>query len=313
MKAKTILSVILFLLAIVAYSQERIERLFPLLGKCDGITVFEDLGYYETDTISERDYSVILMPTEIDCLPPQLKDSLISAFEKEIVVASESDRYHRNKDGEDTLIYNLIYSGEINLNSEAAKTNHNYTTDTHIAARLDVINGKLTFSYIREGYPQYRVWPREIIDDTSNSLQRYDAEGLTKIFNEIAENKSISKKAIVFDGYKNTSGYCLFQTNKYTRSSSKGTRLEVPPSLAEETYKKMADAINMITVTNQCFSFSQGKNEIDIIFGKDWQKDAFLLHRAADERVFIFHKEQQEEGCDNYIPQNWYSEDYVEQ
>ena len=313
MKGKTILSIILFQLTILAYSQERIERLLPLLGKCDNITIYEDLEYYETDTISERAYSVILMPTEISCLPPQLKDSLISVFEEEIVVVSESDRYHRHKNDEDTLIYNLIYSGNINLNSNAAKKEHNYTTDTHIAARLDVTNEKLTFSYIREGYPQYRVWPRGIIDDTSNSLQRYDAEGLTELFNEIAANNSISKKPIVFDGSNNTSGYCLFQTNHHKKSRSKGIRLEVAPSLAEETYKRMADAIDMASSENQSFGYMRQYNSMNIFFGRKNLGDAFLLHRAADGRVFIFHKEEQEEGYDNYIPKNWYAEDYVEQ
>lgn len=302
-------------LAVITNAQERIERLFPLLGKCEGIPLRESIYQQETDSVPDKSYDVLLMPVEIKSLPPGIKDSIIAAFEYELSIASESDRYQKRRGSEDTLSYSLIYDKEEQMMNAMYNSDgvfqHHYTTDIYIAAKLDVINGQLFLSYVREDSPKYWVWPRDIVYETSPSTQRHDAAELTILFNEIAVNSAVNKQPLSFDGSKNTCGYCLFQTIKYGKSRSRGIRLEVPPSIAESVYAKMADAINKVIFTGCSYSFSQEKNDIGINFGKDWQGEAFLMHRAADGRVYIFHKEPQEEGYDNDIPRNWYSEDYL--
>ena len=143
-------------------------------------------------------------------------------------------------------------------------------------------------------------------------MQEKNTEQIAIVFSEIATNSAVIKQPLSFDGSKNTSGYCLFQTNKFKKRRSKGVRLEVSSSLAEDAYAKIAAAMNKATFTGRDFLLSQEKNNIDIVFGKDCRGDAFLVHRAEDGRVYLFHKEPQEEGYDNAIPQNWYSEDYLE-
>ena len=307
--------ILFFLCAYYGYSQSRIERLLPLLIDCDKINSIENIEKkIEGDSISIN-YILIGLPTPIEMVSQSVKDSLIAAFEYEYVIATESDRYHKRGKSGDTLSYALIYYDTEFNNITGKKLN---ATDYGIAgldvnavANLDFKGNNMMFDYYIEGIPRHRAQLENTI--IKQKSEEETIAMLVGVFKEIAENNSIIKKAIVFDGSKNTSGYCLFQTNCHGKSRSKGVRLEVPPSLAEETYKKMADTINIITVTNQCFSFSQSKNNIDIVFGKEESGDAFLLHRAADGRVFIFHKEKQENGYDNYLPRNWYAEDYVEQ
>lgn len=302
-------------LAVTVSAQESIERLFPLLGKCEGVHLYESINQQETDSVPDKDYSVMLLPVDVNSLPQGIKDSIIAAFDYELSKASESDRYQKHCAGADTLSYSMIYYRECQTNNDThipgGVFEHHYTTDIYITAKLDVINGQLFLSYVREGSPKYWVWPRDIIYEASPSTQRHDAAELTILFNEIAVNSAVNKQPLSFDGSKNTCGYCLFQTIEFKKCRSRGIRLEVPPSIAEDVYAKMADAINKVIFTGCSYAFSQEKNDIGINFGKDWQGEAFLMHRAADGRVYIFHKEPQEEGYDNDIPRNWYSEDYL--
>lgn len=292
-------------LAVTVSAQESIERLFPLLSKCEGVELYEFLDNNEKDTIPGIDYTVVLMPTETDRLPARIQDSILSAFEKELSNASESCRYQKSGNNNDTLSYSLFYAKEIMV----AGKRRNIKQFT--MATLDICKGKLSLTYYSEAIPNFQVYGIKGKKSIGDDLQKYDAEMLATIFNEIAANSVVIKQPLSFDGSKNTCGYRLFQTTEFKKCRSRGIRLEVPPSIADDVYAKMADAMNKVIFTGCSYAFSQDKNNIGINFGKDWLGEAFLMHRASDGRVYLFHKEAQEEGYGNDIPQNWYSEDYL--
>ena len=292
-------------LAFTVSAQERIERLFPLLGKCEGLEIYEFLINNENDTIPGTDFTVVLMPTETERLPAGIQDSILSAFEKELPKASESCRYQKRGNNKDSLSYSLIYAKEIIVTGRCRNI------EMFTMATLDIANRKLSLTYNSEAIPDFQVYGIRGNKSIGDDLQKYDAEMLAMIFNEIAANSVVIKQPLSFDGSKNTCGYCLFQTIEFKKCRSRGIRLEVPPSLAEDAYTKMADAMNKAALTGYNYSLCQEKNAIHIFFAKDMRGEAFLMHRTEDGRVYLFHKEAQEEGYGNAIPQNWYSEDYL--
>lgn len=292
-------------LAVTISAQERIERLFPLLGKCEGLEIYEFLINNENDTIPGTDFTVVLMPTEIERLPAGVQDSILSAFEKELPKASESCRYQKSGNNNDSLSYSLIYAKELVVTGKCRNI------EMFTMATLDIANRKLSLTYNSEAIPDFQVYGIRGNKSIGVNIQKYDAEMLATMFNKIADNNMVEKKTLCFDGTKNTCGRCLAQSPGYVNCRSKGTRLEVPPSLAEDAYTKMADAMNKAALTGYNYSLCQEKNAIYIFFAKDMRGEAFLMHRTEDGRVYLFHKEAQEEGFGNDIPENWYSEDYL--
>ena len=258
---------------------------------------------------------MIVLPTSIEKIPRSVKDSLSAAFEHEYFVASESDRYHKRGKTGDTLSYALIYDGRYENESGGIRAKVvDYGAKGHkvrATANLDIKGKDFIFDFYMEGRPKHRIQLKNKYGLPSNISEEETRARIKTVFNEIAANSSVIKQSLCFDGSKNTCGRCLFQIIKYKKIRSKGTRLEVPPSIAEQAFTKMANAMNKATFTDCSHDFSRKKDDIDIIFGKDYLGEAFLMHRASDGRVYLFHKEAQEEGYGNDIPQNWYSEDYL--
>lgn len=309
-------TIILFFLCVCdSYSQSRIEQLLPLLIDCDSINAVEFMDNNTEGSNGTANYVMIVLPTSIEKIPRSVKDSLIAAFEHEYFVASESDRYHKRGKTGDTLSYALIYDGRYENESGSLRVKvGDYGTKGYkvsATANLDIKGKNLMFDFYMEGSPQHRIQLKNKYELPSKSSEEEIITMITAVFDEIATNSAVIKQPLNFDGSKNTCGYCLFQTIKYGKSRSRGIRLEVPPSIAEDVYAKMADAMNKATFTGCSYDFSRKKDDIDIIFGKDYVGEAFLMHRASDGRVYLFHKEAQEEGYGNDIPQNWYSEDYL--
>ena len=307
---------LLFLLSVCyAYSQSRIERLLPLLLDCDSINAIEFIDNNIEDNNGSRNYVIIVLPTPIERIPQSIKDSLIAAFEHEYFIASESDRYHKRGKTGDTLSYALVYNREYDNESgrqiAIAGDYSGNKYDARATANLDIKGKNLIFDFYLEGSPKHRLQLKNKYGLPSNISEEETRARIKTVFNEIAANSSVIKQSLCFDGSKNTCGRYLFQIIKYKKIRSKGTRLEVPPSIAEQAFAKMANAMNKATFTDCSHDFSRKKDDIDIIFGKDYLGEAFLMHRASDGRVYLFHKEAQEDGYGNDIPQNWYSEDYL--
>lgn len=309
-------TIILFFLCVCdSYSQSRIEQLLPLLIDCDSINAVEFMDNNIEDNNGSRNYVIIVLPTPIERIPQSIKDSLIAAFEHEYFIASESDRYHKRGKTGDTLSYALVYNrGYDNESGRKIAIAGDYSGnryDARATANLDIKGKNLIFDFYLEGSPRHRLQLKNKYGLPSNISEEETRARIKTVFNEIAANSSVIKQSLCFDGSKNTCGRCLFQIIKYKKNRSKGTRLEVPPSIAEQAFAKMANAMNKATFTDCSHDFSRKKDDIDIIFGKDYLGEAFLMHRASDGRVYLFHKEAQEEGYGNDIPQNWYSEDYL--
>ena len=308
--------VLLLLCALVGHSQSRFERLLPLLLNCDSINAVEFIDNNLEGSNGTRNYVIVVLPTPIEKIPQSVKDSLIAAFEHEYFTADESDRYFKRGKAGDTLSYALAYEGAYEKESDGLRVKAgDYSTKGYkvsATANLDIKGKDLMFDFYMEGSPQHRIQLKNKYGLPTESSEEEIIAMITAVFDEIAANSAIIKQPLSFDGSKNTSGYCLFQTNKFKKCRSKGIRLEVPPSLAEDAYTKMADAMNKVTFTDCSYDLSQEKNKIDIIFRKDCRGEAFLMHRAKDGRVYLFHKEPQEDGYDHAIPKNWYSEDYLE-
>ena len=312
-----ITTIILFLLSVCyGYSQSRFERLLPLLLNCDSINAVEFIDNNLEGSNGTRNYVIVVLPTPIERIPQSIKDSLVAAFEHEYFVASESDRYHKRGNTGDTLSYALVYDGAYEKEPGGLRVNAGDYGVTGLnvsaAANLDIKGKNLMFDFYMEGSPQHRIQLKNKYELPSKSSEEEVIAMIAAVFDEIATNSAVIKQPLNFDGSKNTCSYCLFQTNKYAKSYSKGVRLEVPPSLAEDAYTKMGAAMNKVTFTDCSYDLSQQKNDVSIIFGKDCRGDAFLVRRAEDGRVYLFHKEPQENGYDNALPQNWYSEDYLE-
>lgn len=67
----------------------------------------------------------------------------------------------------------------------------------------------------------------------------------------------------------------------------------------------MSDAIRSVNcVTDQIYYYNKERNEINIIFGENWEGDVFCLRRMDDGRVFILHTETTPDS-DVAIPIDW--------
>lgn len=299
MKHRITTAALLLLLTVAAHSQDAIERLLPQLLACDNID-FKEIVDCRPLFNDGKSYSFFINTTPVGNLPEGLLDSLVAAFEYEYRFATESDRYRKHKDNSDSIFYTLAYNGTTHPEPNSSKLNvfnHSFNLDIECAATLDIYDNKFHFSFRRQGKPDHKP---------KTDGKTYDAASLKALFSEIAADtltKSVPVRYDITDG--NYIGRWQFQYEEKRKTHCHGMRLEIPAEVASKVYARMSDAIRSVNcATDQIYYYNKERNEINIIFGENWEGDVFCLRRMDDGRVFILHTETTPDS-DVAIPIDW--------
>lgn len=304
-KIKFLLFVGVATCTLAAHAQQNIERLLPSFATLENVKVTELVDNGVWSQYEDPYYSVLIENAPIEIIPTWLVDSLITAFEKELPLATESDRYQKHSEQGDTLSYTLAYNGTINPADDKTRLNvmnHHYSQHITAAAALDIENKTLRFHYNKIGKVKGRIWvPTSVHHGT-----------LLEIFNEIAqENQSIVVPVSYDINDGNGSGNWEYMNSHYGYVRRHGKRIEVPKDKADDLFQRLFAAIIESSQTQDTFSCSLTCNEANIAFGKQWSGEVFCLRRLKDGRVFILHVEKPDKPCDLAIPHNWHEVDRI--
>ena len=306
-KKRLSLFVWLFILSLSANSQQGIELLLPIFEQQDGIDVIESLDNGASTRQGNSSYSFRIERESIDLLPVGLIDTLTATFERELPLATESDRYQKHSENGDTLSYTLAYNGTINPVGNVGRLNvmnHHYSNNTRIATALDIENGTFRFHYYRSDRAKNMT---DESDDTADG-----ARSLADLFAEIANNPHTKVTDVIYDiNNGNSNGNWSYCNSVYGFVHRKGWRLEINRNEADSVFHKMRSAIEKISRTAQVFSFNSSRDEVNIAFGKNWSGDVYCLRRLSDGRVFVLHVEKPDKPCDLAIPYNWHEVDRI--
>ena len=299
-KIRPILLVWTIMLTLTGNAQQSIERLLPAFAGLNNIDVKESIERGTWSQYEEPFYSVLIQNAPIDKIPTWLVDSLVTAFERELPLATESDRYQKHSEQGDTLSYTLAYNGAINpadSHSRLNVMNHHYSQSIKVAAALDIENKTLRFHYNKVGAIQHLIWKLPTESDKTPA----------DIFNEIAQGKEVKTIPVSYD-IDNGDGHGNWQymNNNYGYVHRKGHRIEVPVDRAADVFQRMFAAIAAMGQTQDTLSCSLSPSEANIAFDKQWSGDVYCLRRLDDGRVFVLHVEKPDKPCDLAIPYNWH-------
>lgn len=288
-----------------AHAQQNIERLLPVFAQLTDIDVTESIERGTWSQYEEPFYSVLIQNVPIDKMPTWLVDSLIVAFERELPLATESDRYQKHSEQGDTLSYTLAYNGTINPANEHSRLNvmnHHYSQSIKVAAALDIENKTLRFHYNKVGTIQHRIWQLPTEPDKT----------LADIFNEIAQDKTVMTVSVSYD-IDNGDGHGNWQymNSNYGYVHRRGYRIEVPADKAADVFQRMFAAMAAMGQTQEVLSYSLSPCEANIAFGRQWSGDVYCLRRLDDGRVFVLHVEKPDKPCDLAVPYNWHEVDRI--
>lgn len=304
-KIKFLLFVGVATCTLAAHAQQNIERLLPSFATLENVKVTESIDNGVWSRYEEPCYSVLIENAPIEMIPTWLVDSLITAFEKELPLATESDRYQKHSEQGDTLSYTLAYNGTINPTNTQSRLNvmnHHYSQSITAAAALDIENKTLRFHYNKIGKVKGRIW---------TPTEHYHGS-LLDIFNDIAQDDQSKVVSVSYDiNNGNDSGNWEYMNSHYGYVYRHGKRVEVSNDKAEGAFRRIFAAIVEAAQTLDVFSCSLSRNEANIAFGKQWSGDVFCLRRLKDGRVFILHVEKPDKPCDLAIPHNWHEEDKI--
>jgi len=290
---------------LTAHAQHNIERLLPSFAMLENVKVTESIDKGTWSQYEAPFYSVVLENVPIEKLPVWLVDSLVVAFERELSLATESDRYQKHSEQGDTLSYTLAYNGTINpVDSHSCLNvmNHHYSQSIKVAAALDIENKTLRFHYNKVGIVQHSIWQLPTEPDHT----------LADIFNEIAQDKATKAVTVSYD-IDNGDGHGNWQymNSNYGYVHRKGHRIEVPANKAADVFQRMFAAIAAIGQTQDTLSCSLSPCEANIAFGRQWSGDVYCLRRLDDGRVFVLHVEKPDKPCDLAVPYNWHEVDRI--
>lgn len=304
-KIKFLLFVGVATCTLAAHAQQNIERLLPSFATLENVKVTESIDNGVWSQYEAPFYSVLIENAPIEMIPTWLVDSLITAFEKELPLATESDRYQKHSEQGDTLSFTLAYNGTINPADDESRLNvmnHHYSQRITAAAALDIENKTLRFHYNKIGKVKGRIWvPTE-----------HHHGSLLDIFHEIAQDGQSKVVPVSYDiNDGNGSGDWEYMNSHYGYVHRHGKRVEASNDKADGAFRRIFAAIVEAAQTLDVFSCSLSRNEANIAFGKQWSGDVFCLRRLKDGRVFILHVEKPDKPCDLAIPYNWHEVDKI--
>lgn len=304
-KIKVLLFVWVATFTLTAHAQHNIEHLLPSFAMLEDVKVTESIDKGTWSQYEAPFYSVVLENVPIEKLPVWLVDSLVVAFERELSLATESDRYQKHSEQGDTLSYTLAYNGTIHPAGERSRLNvmnHHYSQSITATAALDIENKTLKFHYNKVGTIQHCIWESPI---KSNNT-------LINIFNEIAQDNAEKTVPVSYDIENGDgSGSWQYMNSHFGFVHRQGLRVEIPSSKANDIFTRMFTAMSEISKTHNTFYSSLSNDEAYVAFDKHGIGDVFCLRRLVDGRVFVLHIEKPDKPCDLAIPYNWHEVDRI--
>lgn len=299
-KIKILLLVWVTTFTLTAHAQQNIERLLPFFAILENVKVTESIDNGVWSQYEDPCYSVLIENVPIEMIPTWLVDSLITAFEKELPLATESDRYQKHSEKGDTLSYTLAYKGTINPADNKSRLNvmnHHYSQHIKMAAALDIENKTLRFHYNKVGIINQRIWGASVVSHDS----------LTDIFKEIIQEKRFKTVSVSYDIENGDgSGKWEIMNSSFGFVHRKGLRVEIPSAKANDIFTRMFTAMSEVGKTHNTFYSSLSNDEAYVAFDKHGIGDVFCLRRLVDGRVFVLHIEKPDYPCDLAIPYNWH-------
>lgn len=290
---------------LTAHAQQNIERLLPSFAMLEDVKVTESIDNGTWSQYEAPFYSVVLENVSIEKLPMWLVDSLVVAFERELSLATESDRYQKHSEQGDTLSYTLAYNGTIHPTDSLSRLNvmnHHYSQSITAAAALDIENKTLRFHYNKVGTIQHLIWESPTKSDNT----------LANIFNDIAQDNAAKAVPVSYDiANGDGSGSWQYMNSHFGFVHRHGLRVEIPSAKANDIFTRMFTAMSEIGKTHSTFYSSISNDEAYVAFDKHGIGDMFCLRRLADGRVFVLHIEKTDYPCDLAIPYNWHEVDRI--
>ena len=267
------------------------EYILPLLPQLR-TTVGEDMeeGYDAMLADKHPTTSFIFEDIAKSQLPKGLADSLITAFERELPLAQESDRYQVTKNGHKTLSYSLAIKGK--LAPEKGRiisfVNHSFASDVETAAMLDVKDDSLlTFRYMQQ---------------TDQSIKAdYDTKTFDELISRLSQmkNTKIEQVEYIVTDKKKRPRSCYF-TYKGGIGRRTGIRYEVPKDQAQQIMAEFIQIARAYFNSEQPVYVSIGR---DICFvGFDW-KEVRMAEIVDDGRLFLLNAKVVEGNMQ--IPRQW--------
>ena len=285
--------ILLLAIAIIMFvsvnAQEYILHMLPQLrvavgeGKVECYDAMVCADKHPTTSFIFEDFAKFQLPTG-------LADSLMIAFERELPLAQESDRYQVSKDGHKTISYTLAIKGK--LSQEKGRVisfmNHSFASDVETAATLDVKDDSLlTFHYLQQT-------DQSIMSD-------YDIKPFDEFISRIAKTEGVKAQQVeyILTDKKKRPHYCYFTLNGGIGRRA-GLRYEVPKEQAQQIMAEFKQVARAYINSEQPVYVKISRNTC--ILGFDW-KEVRMAEIVDDGRLFLLSAKVVEGNMQ--IPRQW--------
>lgn len=287
---KRILLLAIAITTLVSVSaQEHILHLLPKLRTALGEDMEEG---YDAMACADKHPTTSFVFENIakERLPQGLADSLMIAFERELPLAQESDRYQVSKNGHKTLSYTLAIKGKLSQESGRVISfmNHSVASDVETAAMLDVKDDSLlTFRYLQQ---------------TDQSIKAdYDTKPFDELISRIAQMEGVKNRQVEFilTDKKKRPRYCFF-TYRGGIGRRTGIRYEVPKEQAQQIMAEFKQVARSYFNSEQPIYVSGSRNTCHAAFA--W-KEVRMAEIVDDGRLFLLSAKVVEGNMQ--IPRQW--------
>ena len=256
-----------------ANAQGYIHHLIPQLREALGEQMEET---YDAMVCADKHPTTYIMCENIakSQLPGGLGDSLSAAFERELPLAQESDRYQVTKDGHKTLSYSLAIKGKLapEKGNSIQFKNHFFDTNVETAAMLDVKDDSLlNFNYLQQ---------------TNQSIRKdYDTQPFDMLLDSIARAKDVKTESVeyILTDKKKRPHLCIYN-NDGGIGRRTGTRYEVAKQQARQMMEAFKQIARSYFDSGQPVSITIEKSTC--LAGFDW-KEVRIAEMTDDGRLFL--------------------------
>ena len=222
--------------------------------------------------------------------PAGLGDSITIAFERELPLAQESDRYQVSKDGHKTLSYSLAIKGKLlpEKGGVISFVNHSFASDVEIGATLDVKDDSLlSFRYLQQTDQRIKA--------------NYDPKPFDELISRIARIEGVKAKQVeyILTDKKKRPLHCFFTYNGGIGRRI-GIRYEVPRDQAQQIMSEFKQVARAYFNSEQPIYVLIGRNACRA--GFDW-KEVRMAEIVDDGRLFLLSAKVAEGNMQ--IPKQW--------
>lgn len=209
--------IFILILALAAASQlraqESIMRLLPRLQEALGEQFCISSAQRSPDSWLPRSFhDGFDVPR--DSLPASLLDSLCAAFERELPLATESNRFQSHRADGDTLSYSLVYGGSIVGESETANFNtagHRFKGDLRGSAILDAFRDRV------------RMWVTTFPSVSDSRVRPTDYTPIRDFFRRTVARPGTERDEVAFT-IKERENYSIYDSHLNDKTLTVGTR-----------------------------------------------------------------------------------------